>query len=151
MSNEEANKPSTYEEINSILKRDPEVHACAHALQKAIGDYDETQKFILTEREKGIQVPNLQERTHTIQRNLCVALDKMALACEACEDPQIVNIAIGIHQHGVMYFNAFFTSIHYSRMVTTHTDARPYERLMHEAYALFERAQKKASQGAFTV
>ncbi len=144
MSNENTQEQAA--EVEAILQKDPEVHRTCLALQKALEDYEETQRYILNQRQKGLVVPNFEERTHAVQRNVAVALDNLAMAGEACEDPQVQQIAIGVQQSGLMYFQSFITTIHYSRMMMTHADGKPYERMLHEAYALLERAVKR-SQG----
>jgi len=147
MSNENAAPQGeiTAEQVETILKRDPEVHQACLALDKALQDYNQTQSYILAESQKGIQVPNLEKRTHAVQTNLAIALDNLAAAGEACDDNQVKQIAIGVQQQGVMYFQSILVSIHYSRMQMKHGD-KSYQRLLHEAYALFERAQKTQSK-----
>lgn len=144
--NAQAEAQAQAAEVEAILQKDPEVHRCCLALQKSMQDYEETQRYILSQRQQGLVVPNLEQRTHAVQRNIAVALDNLAMAGEAAEDPQIKQIAIQVQQGGLMYFQSFIATIHYSRMMMLHADGKPYERMLHEAYALLERAVKK-SQG----
>lgn len=130
-------------EIEAILKKDPEVHQAVMNLQKALEDYEQTQAYILGQSQKGLTVPNLEQRAHAVQRNIAVAMDRLAMSGEACEDAQVQHIAIGVQQGAMMYFQSFFTTIHYSRMMMAHPDGKPYERLLHEAYALLERSVQK--------
>lgn len=136
--------PLTEEQVNKILEQEPEVFRASLRLNKAIDEYLQTQQFIITQREKGLVVPNLEQRTHTAQRNLAMTIDQLTVALEGAENIQVKQIAIGVLQHGLMYFQGIFTSIHYTRMLMQQDSSRPYERLLHEAYALMERAIKKS-------
>ncbi len=142
--------PPTPEEVREILEREPAIAMAVTSLEEAIEALDQIQQEVLPQQEKGLQIPNLEHKLHTAQTKIATALDTLVASARTCEDPEIMGIAMGFNQAGVAYMQGILYGVHYSRMMVAHHGNRTNERLLHEAYALLQRAQQRKTSRIVT-
>lgn len=133
------------EEALEILARDPKVDTAAKNLDRCIDEFIELQQEILPQQEKGLVIPNVEERIFSSQSKLADCIDALVSAMKECEDMEVIQVAMGVHSVGVQYFQGVFFGIHYSRMAIAKKGDRIFARLLHSAYAQLNKTRQQKS------
>lgn len=126
----------------SILAQDPELEAATNKLEECIDKFEELNEEILPAQAKGIIIPNAEKRIYSAQSNLAEALDKLILALKNSDNQDAIGVAMQMHSIGVQYFQGVYFGIQYSAIQVKCQGDRPFQRLLHQAYKMMERAQQ---------
>lgn len=127
------------------LSKDPDLLKAANALQSAVNAIDELNNEMLPMQQKGMVIPNLEQRVHAAQQALARNIDELIIAMRKSNAPDAVQVAMQVHSLGVSYFQGVFFGVHYARTNLVAQGDRTFQRMFHQAYQLLQRTQSQQS------
>lgn len=131
-------------DFSTVQAQAPDLAKALTQLDVAITKLNDLQAEILPLQEKGLVVPNINQRIHANQQAIAVAMDNThGLLHKYQENEAVIAVAGAAYNEGMAYIQGIVFGVHYGRVALKHE--KPFQRLLAEAYHMLERQQNRLS------